>query len=563
MGTCSLIDKCGPACRSARDCGPGETCSYDYQGSLACLPTVPGSFSAPCTNASGAQCESGVCLYGDGVSDYYGAYCSIYCSLLSGCPPGYACGEFPPLGKAHRYCIREDAKYFPAACEGPQECVQRDPGLVCRYGITPDGTTMTTYCGTPLKNGQHTGELCVLDIACESGICPDNGRCTNPCESQLESHASADCTESYFCLPETKSTPQGPITFNGCQTYRLLKGRTGDICPSGNNDCESGLCVTGNERGVQPYCSKPCIYPFDCDRVRYFCLPYQGGWNACQYKEGGAQLLCTSDADCEEGVTACARVMAAGTDGGTNSNSIRCNPFDAGKGKAGDPCSLDSDCRSLICLPNNRCSAMCTSPDDCPAGYSCDFSWLSDGTGGLISFMNCKPSYGSQLPCSRDTDCAGEEVCRATYSYLTSEIMPVCRLPYVNWKKHHDPCTSNYECESGLCLGSAVCAPLCRNNSDCTADTEECGSVAYVMSDLLAKPVNACRPAQVQGTTGAKCQSDNECLGFMCYKGQDRSFCTERCLGNGECLGSYTICRYEEGYGYGYICTPADYRPTW
>jgi hypothetical protein len=551
LGRCELIDDCGPSCRSSRDCAPGEACTFDYQDKLACLPVTPGSFGAACTNPNGNQCSSGTCLTADGISPYYGSYCSNYCFKNGDCPSGYECDMYPPYGIKNRFCVRRDERFFPAACTNLDQCRLRDRSLYCRYGVTPDHTAVASYCGEPNKDGLPTGEGCVDDSVCSSGICADRGVCTRPCEPQDETGYSADCPESYFCLGQTRNLPEVMLTFKGCTSYRYLKGRLGDLCPGGDGDCSSGTCIGGGPGGHLPYCSKECENYTDCG-TRFLCVQ-SGSRKLCLYVPGGPLMTCSSDRDCAPGTQACARIFAS-------PNRIECRTAGAGEGNAGDPCAADTDCKSLICHPDKRCSAVCENSGDCPAGYICNYAQISDGIGGVITYKNCLPEPGTLLPCSSDRDCPAPQACRSGISTLTGEVASRCMTNPAGLKPHRAPCADNMECNSGLCLGWKACAPACGSEDDCLTGAEICGSTPYTASADYARPARACRPPYAPGETGSSCTQHSDCTGQMCFSGIDAGFCTERCRDNTDCLGSLTICRYEDKWGW--ICTPPDYRPV-
>ncbi|MBI5524941.1 MAG: hypothetical protein HY897_01260 [Deltaproteobacteria bacterium] len=557
-GACVPIADCGPACASSWDCLPDEICTFDYQGTLACLPFIAGGFASPCSLVTGLQCESGICLYGEGVGAVYDTYCSSACADTAhsaDCPPGYRCRSYPPFGDGNYYCVRPD-KDFPEECSSDYGC---SAGLICRFGVSRDQQRVVTYCASGVPNGRGLGRACGEAEPCLTGICPDDGICTKPCGLSDDGYDLGDCPESYSCTPLKTSQFSDPrFEFNGCLHYSYLKAETGDFCPGGGGDCESGLCLTGGGGGPLPRCSIPCTETSPSCPAYFACDDLPDGSKACRFDvyEGA----CGADADCGERA-ACA------SDESSGSRYPACRTIAGDEGKPAEECKDNAslNCTSGLCLSDGVCSAFCRSGDDCPQGFICDYGSINDGQGNLIIVKACIHDPGSMLFCVHDSGCpAADEVCRAFIWGRTGEVRSWCRKARPDWLLDGVPCKENAECASGLCLGNTACTSLCAADNDCGPD-EVCASAAYYDTEVNARPAQACRPkpSSEEGffETGQACLKDADCLSGKCATGLvGLPFCYERCRDNVDCLESFTICRIEPGYGN--ICTPADYRPV-
>ena len=547
-GACAPISDCGPACASSFDCLAEEVCTFDYQGGLACLPRTAGAFSAPCSLQSGVQCESNVCLYAEGVGTVYETYCSVRCTDTqhsADCPPGFRCRDYPPFGADQPYCVLPGHD-FPEACASGYRC---PADLTCRYGPSLDQDRVVSYCADGVPDGRGLGRSCSAELTCRTGICPANGLCTEPCATDN------DCPEAYNCMP--LKTPQfsgRQLAFEGCLYYTFVKGAPGDLCPGGDDDCDSGICVPGGAGGPLPYCAAACTAATQVCPAGFWCQSDVSGAGRCVYEQylGG----CSSDADCQPG-EACA------SDEATGYRLPACRAIKGDEGTPGAQCAQGASlpCTSGLCLSSDTCSAFCRTADDCPAGDICSFGSINLGTGEEIVIKACFPDPGSLQFCTRDAGCpAADEVCRAFFWSRTGEVRTWCRRADPAWKADAEPCADGSECASGVCLGNAACTSVCAEDTDC-GPGEACAVVASYYTETYARPARACRPAPAAGETGQPCTFDAECTSGLCFTGPDSlSFCADRCRDNRDCAASYTVCRIETGYGN--ICTPADYRPV-
>jgi hypothetical protein len=557
-GACAPIAQCGPACASSWDCLPDEICTFDYQGSLACLPWIAGGFASPCSTVTGLQCESGVCLYGEGVGTVYDTYCSSQCADTAhstDCPPGYRCRDYPPFDDGNTYCVHPE-KDFPENCDSQYQC---EHGLVCRYGVSRDQQRITSYCADGVPDGRGLGRACGESEPCLTGICPDDGICTMPCGLTDDGYDLGDCPEAYSCARLKTSQFSDPqFEFNGCLHYSYLKAETGDFCPGGNDDCESGLCLADGGGGSLPRCSIACSETSRPCPNYFTCAELPDASHACVFDV--FESTCASDGDCAPG-EACA------SDEATGSRNPACRAVKGDEGKPGEACKAGTslNCTSGLCLEDGICSGFCKSSADCLPGFVCDFGSINDGFGNFIVIKGCIHDPGSMLFCVHDPGCpAGDEVCRAFIWGRTGEIRSWCRELRPDWLSDGAPCKENAECASGVCLANSSCTSLCANDNDC-GPGEVCATVAYYDTEINARPVLACRPAPPSEKgflePGQECAGDGDCASGKCATGLvGLPFCYERCRDNWDCVGSFTVCRNEPRYGN--ICTPADYRPV-
>lgn len=126
----------------------------------------------------------------------------------------------------------------------------------------------------------------------------------------------------------------------------------------------------------------------------------------------------------------------------------------------GEPCTMDAECNSGICLPPDRggvCSRTCEDPLQCSAGVSFSAACAPVTRGGAVGTY-CIPFNGTGV-------------------------------------LNGDPCGSNAECQSSTCV-AGLCTEACDDARDCTLGTD-CGGTPYEAGTFSGCQLPSGNPYQV------------------------------------------------------------------
>ena len=157
----------------------------------------------------------------------------------------------------------------------------------------------------------------------------------------------------------------------------------------------------------------------------------------------------------------------------------------------GKPCASDTDCPSGNCLPvhapsggdagatGNVCTTVCTTNDDCIAGWACD---------SLVGQMLCRCTYAPETCDGKDNDCDGivdnepltDEECTADGGTGVVCKAGACGCELTCGSKCVDPDTDLSNCggcgnkcqSGGLCNGGTCACP----NGEATCSAPSCGA---------------------------------------------------------------------------------------
>ncbi len=238
-----------------------------------------------------AHCSTGWCR--DGV-------CASVCLGDGSCPNDYSCVEVfdePPWGDQAgilNLCLPGSFESIP--CDAPAMCPSN---LTCTYRYPEDASTRCSAA----RGAGVAGQLCSIG-GCESGVCVDNGRCTQPCLETLDCEAGTICDQIRLTgLPGepvvSACVPPHDACFNpfDCRlrndlicSVRTLLGRdhpifrcrdnagvrTGEPC-STNQECSSGLCTPEGLCGQLCDVDTDCRCAFDAD-CRAWCEEDDDCW---------------------------------------------------------------------------------------------------------------------------------------------------------------------------------------------------------------------------------------------------------------------------------------------
>ncbi len=210
-------------------------------------------------------------------------------------------------------------------CPDGEECIDGacvpvvEPGCDGPEDCAPDEVcdTGTGECEPMPPGTAPLGAPCDVGGDCESGLCattPDGTVCSATCDPL----ASGACPAGFYCRGDASDACGTGLCFAGTPGGGALGAACGD-----DGDCASLLCDA----------------------------------NVC------ASLCEPSGADCPEGFEC--RV-------GLSPSCGACKVV----GGFGDPCELDEECASELCVEpasgdDPYCTMDCAGPGDCPSGYEC------------------------------------------------------------------------------------------------------------------------------------------------------------------------------------------------
>jgi hypothetical protein len=235
----------------------------------------------------------------------------------------------------------------------------------------------------------------------------------------------------------------------------------------------------------------------------------------------------------------------------------------ANRAPIGAACTKPSDCSDDLCIgpasvPGGYCSKACggqlvSQANDCPAGSQCfqvseaSSVCLDLCTGGNDCRQDyvCAPVGTSRIcapACKSDEDCEVGEVCNLTTGLCQEGVRRTPAAP-------GEPCTTNTDCTTGLCLTEAAfpggyCLGLCTQAEVGKA----CGGTTKGVCVALVRPDRTAYACMGACSTGVDCRPE-----YMCSASIDvptpaaAGMCLPRCenysCGAGEtCDSSVGIC---------------------
>lgn len=195
---------------------------------------------------------------------------------------------------------------------------------------------------------------------------------------------------------------------------------------------------------------------------------------------------CCKSEECGSGSSVCYPAVQGGSACVPAASVGRAEP---GAGAAGDTCAKHSDCRSGLC-DGSKCFDTCCSDQNCSGSQYCVKRTLPAAT---RSVWACGPSTsggGYQALCSTDSQCQSgvcssgiycskscctAKDCTGFANFVCLHTAGLRRCAYPGFspgtKNLGDTCGSSTECKTGHCLGNATtgyyCSDTCCGNSDC------------------------------------------------------------------------------------------------
>jgi hypothetical protein len=398
------------------------------------------------------------------------------------------------------------ATMYYAYSGGIDSLVADDQNGICT--LYPGGTG--TDCHT---TGCSTGDVCQADGTCAPRATGDGGMCASCMTGAdctmgvclgypdglgycgVNCGSTADCASGDTCYTVTGvggqcvrvvgseascagSMPSGCRTDSDCASTETCQTSTGDCIarPAGgalgapcgaSSECSSGLCLAGA-------CSQTCNWldPVGgCGGAGFYCNGQAtgtcDGTGLCQAGSPGGGALgadCSVNTDCASLFCAEGSCSAPCIPGGasTCADGFACQVLSTAScgscqqtGQLGDPCNLETDCASRLCVELNgdrRCSVACDPmSDSCPAAYSCMVA-----TGGAGVCIGDGGGLGAE--CASADDC-NDHLCAMEpgSSYCTRE----CSAS--------SPCQVGFSCIQSATDGVRVCAPRAHGSCGCSA----------------------------------------------------------------------------------------------
>lgn len=508
-GACIPIEGCGTdPCFNNLDCPERTRCLLDATlGLNVCLPVELG-MGEDCSRAGAPQCQSGICIFDENTT----GWCSVSCDADDQCPMAYTC---QPDEQCVWACRQPSTPPPGNLCEWDADCPD---DRVCVPIWNQSTEQWQARCVEKLPCSLPAGSKCgELDQQrCFSGICTSEGYCTSKCLADYQ------CPVSFLCTGHQQTLSPGlpEASYGGCSPRNMAKFGPGQACPGGNEDCLSGMCLDGMQYGPISVCSLSCV-PGEAECPDGFiCSELGDNMYACTAALPGGQ--CGQDDDCGNGEICRLDPMGVPFCGAPNSEGEQ----------AGQPCSNPVDCLSGICLPEGLCSALCISAQNCWDGAWCyPRSWFRDD-GRVVWESLCSPDPGSMLPCRKDDDCTGDEICRPGSNEFGKGLSGRCSSPGLGvsfWQ----PCENSRQCSNGVCVSLGFCSSLCEQDLDCP-DGYTCAEMEVEFAENSFE-TDACRPAQVG--LGKPCPyGDEDCLSGECLvPAQGQAYCTISCSSNDDC----------------------------
>jgi hypothetical protein len=420
---------------------------------------------------------------------------------------------------------------------------------------TSDSNCSTSLCIREAQSGTNVvwaggfcSQACGTSTACPTGsACVTFGDGTAYCSTQCA--ATRDCRTGYVCSTAvTACLPDCRLGFS-CGSSLTCDQSTGNcVAAAGNRavgetctlnaECKSSLCTpeqsaSAGKQWTAGYCTQQCSPTTACPAAAT-CITYADGSSYCA-------ASCVASSDCRSGYVCSTTAKVCLPDcrqGWSCGTSLSC---DSGSGNCvgkmlpvGDPCTLNVDCASGVCTPEQStssgkqwsggyCTQQCNTTTACPSSTTC--IGYADGS-----------SYCADT-CASNSDCRAGYVCSTT----AKACLPDCRQ---GWS-----CGTSLSCDSGSgnCVGKMLpVGDTCTLNVDCAS-----GLCTPEQSTSSGKQWSGGYCTQQCSTTTA-CPASATCITYA----DASSYCVHACATNSDCRGDY-VCATTVG-----ACLP-DCRQGW
>lgn len=458
-------------------------------------------------------------------------------------------------------------------CDTTDDCAE---GMICNLashqceeastGTCDEDTDCApnARCNLSLGQCEVGARTCAVDATCEV----IDQRCNTSRGFCVECLSVYDCDDPKVCIDgECKIANTACASDAGCNPPLSV--------------CENAACVPGCGAAGSPVV---CGDATRCDTAHGRCVAIVDPPTACSQ-----DTECDPpDEVCENNVCVPGCGQEGGLDCGSTPSETVCDPS-TGKCVVAPPegaalnesCTKDSDCASGTCFDfegniGKRCIEACGGASECPAAFTCydlhgakmclsaelfNDATFTENTGAFCeSGLDCKSNFCPYAPglcvdtCARNGDCGSSNDCRwiehAANQYIAACVGTSAGLP------GGTTCSSDADCQSGVCYGSGRCGDLCRSTANC-GSSEICAPVDYSVCLSATTPcsrwavnvVNAC--IRVDGSlgnkmVGAPCSSANECEDGFCET--TLGICTGICTTDADCPAQFecSVMEYDE-----------------
>ena len=454
----------GEACEVDGACTGGVTTCVD--GALVCVP--PAADAPETCNGADDDC--------DGTIDEAPADAGGPCGAQGACAGGtLLCvdGALVCDGLADarpETCNGEDDD-----CDGTVDEAVPESGRVCEAGRACGAGTVACVEGVLacIPDAMQAGddEICDgEDNDCDGRVDEADPRVDQPCGEEVgacEPGALACVAGQILCLGGTSAVPEVcDEVDNDCDGEVDEAEDFGGVpCPvvgegcAGDADCVSRLCL--DDSGAR-YCSRVCEPDGEACEEGTSCDEVRGRMVCARGFDD-----CLTDRDCPDADLGCRLVPPEAPD----ELGAECRPLDrAGLGLGADCSGEGASCANGMCLAGvARCTSLCVTPEECPAGFSCALTPFFLGDGEILDLGFCLESCGGDDDCSLPAN----RLCQYGLQADRMAVVGYCDAPF-DGAAPGEPCDLNADpparCDHGYCITEGddrFCSQGCADAGDC------------------------------------------------------------------------------------------------
>jgi len=463
-----------------------------------------------CQNGTGACDGDGACLVEGKLR------LATLCTANADCAEGFC----PSDGAASMCCD--------AACDGA--CQKCSPAGHCELAPAADPRCPVVTCPASNVCREYGGEL--------SGACHGFAACATATDCTFtELRPAADCTcdaQGGCTLLRGKECEEGSQCASGVCAPTLGGGKpvccasacgTGLSCASDGSACVECAgtqvsCDGATELRCQPdglFARTEC--PFGCADAQG-CNPLPGLGLGCDAATGCLDGL-PCQADATGALRCCSRDCAAEGRICAENGSCVCPPDQLTSGaecllRAGDPCTLATECDSSQCVDGVCCGEPCAGAcESCQAG-----------TGA------CEAVAAGQ----QDSVCGAGQQCTGTRGECRSNLLEACTV---------DAGCASSHCATSVAGGLVCCAVACAPGTACSSDGQRCVACEPNFAVSCGNGCNAqtftCNPPR---PVGEPCGAGQQCASGQCLVDDTAvsRCCEANCAAEGKVCDSSGAC---------------------